>query len=88
MTIKEGFILRRIPGMNIVMPTGENIKNFRNAITLNDTAALIFEKLQQGESVGAVAEALASRYGIDRNEAAEDVQSVFGDFLELGLAEE
>ena len=50
MKIKKGFILRRIPGMNIVMPTGENIRHFRNAVTLNDTAALIYERLQQGES--------------------------------------
>ena len=88
MKIKEGFILRRIPGMNIVMPTGENIRLFRNAVTLNDTAALIFEKLRQEESTDAVAEALASKYGIDKKEAAEDVETVLRDFLELGLAGE
>ena len=81
MKIKEGFILRRIPGMNVVMPTGENIRHFRNTVTLNNTAALIFEKLQQGESV------LSARYGISTNEAAEDVNSIFEDFLEMGLAE-
>jgi hypothetical protein len=88
MHIKEGFILRRIPGMNIVMPTGENIRHFRNAVRLNDTAALVFEKLQQGESAGDAAGALASKYGIDIREATEDVESVIGDFLELGLAGE
>ncbi len=87
MKIKEGFILRRIPGMNVVMPTGENIRHFRNTVTLNNTAALIFEKLQQGESVQAIAEDLSARYGISTNEAAEDVNSIFEDFLEMGLAE-
>ena len=67
MKIREGFILRRIPGMNIVMPTGENIRVFRNAVTLNDTAALIFEKLQRGESAGSVAETLALKYGTFSN---------------------
>lgn len=88
MKIREGFILRRIPGMNIVMPTGENIRVFRNAVTLNDTAALIYEKLQQGESAGSVARILASKYGIDPGEAAGDVEKVIGEFLELGLAGE
>ena len=88
MKIREGFILRRIPGMNIVMPTGENIRYFRNAVTLNDTAALIFEKLQQGESAGHIAQVLASKYGIDPGEATEDVEKGIGDFLELGLARE
>lgn len=87
MKIKKGFILRRIPGMNIVMPTGENIRHFRNAVTLNDTAALIYERLQQGESAGAIAGALAAGYGIDPKEAAEDVESIIRDFIELGLAE-
>jgi len=87
MKIKEGFILRRIPGMNVVMPTGENIRRFRNTVTLNNTAALIFEKLQQGESVQAIAEDLSARYGISTNEATEDINSIFEDFLEMGLAE-
>lgn len=50
MKIKDGFILRKVPGMNLVMPTGKNVKTFNGSLLLNDTGALIFEKLQKGSA--------------------------------------
>ena len=42
MKIKEGFILRKVPGMNLVMPTGKNVKDFNGSLMLNDTGAFLF----------------------------------------------
>ena len=41
MKIKEGFVLRKMPGMNLVMPVGENIKTYKGSVMLNDTGAFI-----------------------------------------------
>ena len=39
MKIKNGFILRKVPGMNLVMPTGKNVKTFNGSLMLNDTGS-------------------------------------------------
>ena len=39
--IKSGFVLRKMPGMNLVMPTGDNVKRFNGALMLNDTGAIV-----------------------------------------------
>ena len=50
MRTKDGFVLRRVPGMNLVMPTGKNVKDFSGALMLTDTGAFIVEKLPKGET--------------------------------------
>ena len=88
MKIKEGFVLRKIPGMNLVMPAGENIKTCKNVMMLNDTCACIFEKLQAGETVESIAEALTAKYYVEYPEAVEDVKHMLAQFVAAGLAEE
>ena len=44
MKIKENFILRKIAGDDVVVPIGENIADFNGAITLNETAALLWKE--------------------------------------------
>ena len=88
MKIREGFVLRRIPGMNLVMPAGENIRTFDRAVMLNDTCAFIFEKLQAGETEEAIAKAMTEKYDVELSRAAEDVKDIFALFAEAGLAEE
>ena len=56
--IKEGFVLREMPGMNLVMPTGTNVKKFKGAIMLNDTGALIFSELKSGKTIEETAKVL------------------------------
>ena len=45
MKIKDGFILRKLPGMNLVMPTGKNVKTYNGSLVLNDTGAFLFDGL-------------------------------------------
>ena len=70
MRTKDGFVLRRVPGMNLVMPTGKNVKDFSGALMLNDTGAFIFEKLQKGATAEETARALTQAYNV----SAEDNQ--------------
>lgn len=45
MKIKEGFILRTIAGQHVVVPTGQHL-DLSLMITLNETGAFLWEKLQ------------------------------------------
>ena len=40
--INKDFVLRKVCGLNVVLPAGLKVKDFGGALNLNDTAALIF----------------------------------------------
>ena len=87
MKIKDGFVLRKLPGMNLVMPTGKNVKAFNGSLVLNDTGAFIFEKLQKGSTPEQTAEALTREYDVSFDTASTDVQNTVKSLIEAGVAE-
>ena len=87
MKIKDGFILRKVPGMNLVMPTGKNVKSFNGSLMLNDTGAFIFEKLQKGSTPEETARALTQAYNVSLDTARSDVQKTISLLIEAGAAE-
>ena len=87
MKIKDGFILRKVPGMNLVMPTGKNVKDFNGSLILNDTGAFIFERLQKGSTADETAQALTEEYDVTLDTASADVQKIIASLIEAGVAE-
>jgi hypothetical protein len=87
MKIKDGFVLRKVPGMNLVMPTGKNVKTFNGSLMLNDTGAFIFEKLQKGATLEETAEALTQEYDVPLDTAGADVKNTVASLIEAGVAE-
>ncbi len=87
MKIKNGFILRKVPGMNLVMPTGKNVKAFNGSLVLNETGAFIFEKLQKGSTPELTAQALTQAYDVPLDIASTDVQNTINSLIEAGVAE-
>ena len=87
MKIKDGFVLRKVPGMNLVMPTGRNVKEFNGSLMLNDTGAFIFEKLQKGSTPEETAQALTQEYDVTLDTASADVQNTVASLIEAGVAE-
>lgn len=87
MKIKDGFVLRRIPEMNLVMPTGENINTYKGALLLNDTAALIYEGLAEGLDKQSIAERMTREYNVTAEKALEDIDMTFALLAEGGVAE-
>lgn len=87
MKIKDGFILRKVPGMNLVMPTGRNVKEFNGSLMLNDTGAFIFERLQKGSTPEETAQALTQAYDVTLDTASTDVKNTVASLIESGVAE-
>ncbi len=85
--IKEGFVLRKMFDHNIVMPAGSEVKDFKGVLVLNDTGALIYEKLKTGKSVEETAQALTDAYEVTPEKALADVQKTIADLQEAGVAE-
>ena len=66
MKIKEGFLLRQVAGQNVALPDAETL-DLNMMITLNETAAFLWERMQSESSEDALVQALLGEY--DVNEA-------------------
>lgn len=86
--IKEGFILRKMPGMNLVLPAGSQVKDFNGALMLNDTGAFIFCALQDGKTVEQIAQDLVSDYEVSLDKARADILKTIEALKESGVMEE
>ena len=83
----KDFVLRKVCGVNVVLPTGLQVKDFGGALNLNDTAALIFEQLQAGKSVEETAAALVAEFDVPPAKALVDVQKTIDSLREAGVVD-
>ena len=73
MKIKEGFVLRKMCGENIVAGEGLQHINFNKLLSLNESAAYLWQELTGKEfTLEEMAELLVARYGIDKQLAMTD----------------
>ena len=88
MKIKEGFRLRTLLGEHIVTMEGGTQVNFNKMITLNESAAYLWEAVSGKDfSVEDLADLLVSRYEIERELALHDAKAIADKWLEIGLIE-
>lgn len=88
MKIKKDFLLREVPGMNVVMPTGENVRTFEGAVILNETAVVIYKELQNGADRASLIAALQREYAVDDSTAGADVDATIDSFREAGILDD
>lgn len=74
MKIKDGFLLRQVAGQTVVLPTGGDL-DLNMMITLNDTGAFLWEKLQNDCTEADLVAALLADYDVDESTARECVES-------------
>lgn len=87
MKIKEGFVLRQMCGENIVAGEGLEHINFNKLISLNSTAAYLWQELAGKEfTIEEMAELLVSRYGIDKELALKDSEVLANAWADAGVA--
>ena len=87
MKIKEGFVLRKIAGSNIVIPVGAVSVDFNGMITMNDSATFLWEKLSAGADEDALVAALLAEYEVDEETARRCVKEYIGKLEEAGCLE-
>lgn len=88
MKIKEGFVLRQMCGENIVAAEGLQHINFNKLISLNQTAAFLWNSLVGREfTVEDMAGLLVGEYGIDMELAMKDSLALSQAWIDAGIAE-
>lgn len=88
MKIKNGFVLRQMCGENIVTAEGLEHINFNKLISLNASAAFLWEKVVGKEfTTEDMANLLIEEYGIDMELAMKDSAALCKAWIEAGVAE-
>ena len=86
MKLKAGFILRQVAGQTVALPTEGDI-DLNTMITLNDTGAFLWERLQSGADENALVAALLGEYDVDEATARASVQKFVGKLKDNGFLE-
>ena len=73
MKIKDNFILRNVADTWIVVALGQEAADFSGMLKLNETGAMLWEKLAAGAQKEDLVEALCAEYTVEREIASADV---------------
>ena len=89
MKIKKGFVLRQMCGENIVTAEGLEHINFNKLISLNESAAYLWQELIGKEFTAEdMAQLLIDRYGIGQELALKDSKNLCEAWINAGIAAE
>lgn len=87
MKIKSGYLLRNVAAVNIIVPVGERVIDFKGLMTLNETGAFLWRLLQQETDERALVQALMDQYEVDLETARADVAEFVASVREAGALE-
>ena len=86
MRIIEGFILRNVMGQATIVGEGVGQIDFNKLITLNDSAAYLWQSVENKEfDVQTLANLLVDKYGIDQDTALTDAKAIANKWIEIGV---
>lgn len=86
MKLKDGFVVREVAGKTVAVSVGGGA--FRGMITLNGTAAFLWEALKEDTTETALKDALKEVYEVDDALALADVKAFISKLREAGLLDE
>ncbi|MCQ2064943.1 MAG: PqqD family protein [Bacteroidaceae bacterium] len=88
MKIKEGFRMRKLGRENIVVPEGLQQVNFNRMIVLNETAAFLWQEVQNREfDADTLRDLLLENYEVSPQQAQSDVEALVQQWIEADIIE-
>lgn len=82
--LKSKFVTREVGNELIVVPLSANVAQMNELFTLNETAKVIWENLNEGADMSALIQTITDTFDIDRHTAEKDI-AVFLQTLEAML---
>ena len=84
----EGFRLRKLGNEYILVGESMALINFNKMITLNETAAFLWEQAEKGEfDAESLCQALCAEYEVSPEQAKTDVEATIESWKEAGVIE-
>lgn len=89
MKTKKGIAIRPLGNDYILIAEGLEAENFRNMVTMNESAALLWKEVE-GKTFDAdtLSQILVDNYGISAEVASRDAAALLQKWLESGAIEE
>ena len=89
MRIKNGFELRSICGESIIISHGKENINFTKIITLNESAALIWNNvIDKDFCIDDMVECLLNEYEVNEQTARKDCEAIAEEWKKVGFLTE
>jgi len=88
MKIKDGFLLREIAGIYVVVPIGERVIDFKGMMTLNDVGLFVWNKMQNECTYDEILVSILEDYDIDADTAKADLDDFISRVRNNGALEE
>ena len=86
MKIKDGFLLRQIVDVWVVVPLGERVVDFNGMLKVSDSGALLWKRLAgAGASREELLADLLAAYEVDAETAARDMDEFLGSLRQAEL---
>ena len=88
MKLRDDFVLRQVAATWVVLPLSRETVDFNGMIRLNDTGALLWQRLEQGSDREGLIRELTSCYAVSETQAGEDVDAFLNVLRNAGCIEE
>ena len=89
MKAREGFLLRKIGGDYVIVPTGMAERNVQGLITVNEVGAFLWKMLQAKEvAPEELVKSVLDEYDVDEKIARTDIQEFLSALRQNGMLEE
>ena len=86
--IRDGFMLREVAGQWVVVPLGERVVEFNGIMTLSESGALLWKKMENNIFEEELLRTLLEEYSVDEETAKADVLEFITALRERGLIKE
>lgn len=85
MKIRDGFVLRNVADVTIVVPAGEASLDFNGMVTLNETGAFLWKLLSEERTEDELVEAMLAEYEVDEPTARAGISKFVARLSKEGL---
>lgn len=85
MKIKEGFMIKEIAGVWVVVPVGAKTIEFVSISSLTETGALIWNMLEKGATKEQIIQTILSEYNVDEETARRDFDTFIAKAADKGF---
>ncbi|WPD24690.1 MAG: PqqD family protein [Candidatus Electrothrix scaldis] len=82
---KSDFILQNIAGEKLLVPIGSQVMDMNGLVTLNETAACVWELLAEERTLDDLTAAVAEEFDVDSQRARADVQTFIDEITRMEL---
>ena len=87
MKLNKNYVLRPVADTWVVLPLGAEAINFNGMLTLNESGVLLWQTLEKGGDLEALADALMAEYIVDRKDALADAEAFLEKLRKVGCVE-